>query len=136
MSTSEGGQLIVCTGAKVSPVCAAAMDSFLKDRPAAACRFVMQEWLHDEQFRTATLLWIMDGSEPWDIVQFTLRNRIPLLVPEDNFAMKEVCRNAGCGMYYGNAAEACLCLHLLVEEAGLRDRMGQSGYLYFKHTSR
>lgn len=123
-------QLIVCAGDCVKPLCANALEEFLREPHQNMHKFVMSEWLGEHQFGKAALLWIVDDSAPWDTVHLALRNRIPLLVAEENVPMKQVCVTAGCGMFYRDASEARLCLEFLLANQAIRQRMGDNGRAY------
>jgi hypothetical protein len=130
MIEAADGKLVVCAGSQVHPAWTRVLASSLNDKQENGCEFVMSEWLNDEQFRRASLLWVLDDSTPWGAVHAALCSRISLLVPESNSAMKEICVKAGCGLYYRDAVEARYCLNLVLTEDALRKRMGESGHEY------
>lgn len=90
----------------------------------------MADWLKEDQFCCADLLWIIDGSAPWASVEAALRNRIPILVPDSNPAMKELCLAAGCGLFYFDAAEAQSLISVLLGNQALRIQIGENGRAY------
>jgi hypothetical protein len=129
-------RLIVCAGIRVQPACAQAMEDFRQDQPLGVCRFIMSDWLDDDQHYEATLLWVVDESEPWEAVHFAMSNRIPLLVPEDNEPMKQVCLSAGCGMFYRDAPEARTSLEFLLTNEAVRRQLGANGQAYIRQLSK
>jgi hypothetical protein len=120
---SDDERVIVCAGMELYVVA----DRF--EDGQGIWRFVMSDWLGQGQFRTASLLWIVDDSAPWDQVYSALSYCVPLLVPESNRAMNALCITAGCGLYY-NTSESGYLLSLLLTDSGLRKRLGESGYAY------
>jgi hypothetical protein len=128
-------RLIACAGRRVRPECAKAIEDFLSDQLSDKYQFLMSEWLSPDQFRRATILWVVDDSEPWNDVHFALRNRIPLVIPHDNLLMKELCITASCGMSYGDANEARYCLTVLLHDDFVRQHLGANGHAYVTRTS-
>jgi len=135
MSNVAAERLVVCAGAHVKPECASAMEDFLAAQESDIYRFVMSDWLSEDQLRGAALLWIVNDSAIWDPVQFALWNEIPLLIPEANTTLKQICVSANCGMYYRDAADARLCLEFLLANDGIRKRLGSNGHAYVKRQS-
>lgn len=129
-------RLIVCAGFRVQPACTQAMEDFREDQPLDACRFIMSDWVDDDQYCRATLLWVVDNSEPWEAVHSAMSNRIPLLVPEDSEPMKQICLSASCGMFYRDATEARICLEFLLKNEAVRRQLGANGQAYLRHLSR
>jgi hypothetical protein len=129
-------RLIICAGIRVQPACAQAMEDFQENQRRDVCWFIMSEWVDDDQYCRATLLWVVDDSEPWEAVHFAMRNRIPLLVPEDNEPMKQVCLSAGCGMFYRDAPEARTSLEFLLTNEAVRRQLGANGQAYIRQLSR
>jgi hypothetical protein len=129
-------RLIICAGIRVQPACAQAMEDFQENQRRDVCRFIMSEWVDDDQYYGATLLWVVDDSEPWEAVHFAMRNQIPLLVPEDNEPMKQVCVSAGCGMFYRDAPEARTSIEFLLTNEAVRRQLGANGQEYIRQLSR
>jgi hypothetical protein len=125
MNKQAAGRLIACAGIHMNSECARVMAE-----SGDEYRFVMREWLSEDQLRLAALLWIVDDSAPWSDVRFALTHRIPLLVPENNAPMKQICMNANCGIWYRDEAGARLCLESLLADDALRKRMGANGQAY------
>src|SRR5690348_2520968 len=126
-------QIVVCAGDRVKEACARVIENFPGHPQRNSYQFVMSKWLDEDQFRRAAVLWIVDDSEPWKPVHFALCNQIPLLVPEDNIAMKQICVSASCGIFYGDAAEARACLEFLLTNDIIRQAMGANGRAYVLH---
>lgn len=129
-------RLIICAGIRVQPACAQAMEDFQENQRRDDCRFIMSEWADDDQYNEATLLWVVDDSEPWEAVHFAMRNGIPLVIPEDNEPMKQVCVSAGCGMFYRDAPEARTSLEFLLTNEAVRRQLGANGQAYLSQLSR
>lgn len=124
MNSSDDGELIICAGGHIGSECVQVMSGF-------PYRFVMSEWLSEDQFRLAALLWIVDGSAPWDAVYSALSHGIPMLVPEDNAAMQQLCRDANCGIWYRNGMDVQRCLESLLGDNAMREQLGANGKAYF-----
>jgi hypothetical protein len=123
-------QLIVCTGIRINPECTLAIADLGNGWHGNNPRFVMSEWMSEDQFRQAILLWIVDDSVPWGDVRFALSQRIPLLVPDTNAPMKQLCASANCGLWYRDEIDLRLCLESILADDALREHMGASGQLY------
>lgn len=126
--------LIVCAGARVDRKCATAMESFLAAQSYDVYRFVMSDWLYEDQLRLASLVWVVDDTARLGVIDFALTNQIPILVPENNAALKNVCVAAKCGLYYLGDADAKACLEFLLTNDGIRKRMGANGHAYANNT--
>lgn len=130
MNKLAAGQLIVCTGIRMNPECARVIADLGNAGRGKNEQFVISEWLSEDQFRRAVLLWIVDDSAPWGDVRFALGHRIPLLVPENNAPMKQVCVSANCGVWYRDEIDARECLEFLLADDSLRERLGANGEAY------
>ncbi len=130
MNDAPSTLLVVCAGLRVNVGCSQAIDHLLANQNRRTCYFLLREWLSDDQFRRAILLWIVDNSVPWDAVHFALVNGIPILASDDNTSIRELCLLANCGLFYRSAPEAALCLQLIVESQSLRDHLGANARAY------
>jgi hypothetical protein len=130
MADAHVEYLIACAGATVRPECASAMERFLAGQESNDFYFVMSNWLAEDQLRGAALLWVVDYSVSWDIIALALDSQIPLLVPEDNDALKQICISANCGMYYHGATDAQLCLTFLLSNDATRRHLGVNGHAH------
>ena len=124
--------LIVCAGKRVDPGCAEVIQQYVPRQESTRCRFVMREWLTEDQFRAAALLWVTDANASAECVDDALRLGIALLVPASQTGLKQLCHAAGCGLFYHDAAEALRCLEYLVREDAVRCRMAANGYEYWR----
>jgi hypothetical protein len=120
-------RLILCAGVRTKLECAQAIEYFQETQPLDYW-FIMSEWVDDDQYNGATLLWVVDDSEPWDAVRLALSKRVPLLVPEDNEPMRQVCVSASCGIFYRGASEARICLEFLLTNETIRRQLGTNGH--------
>ena len=128
--------LIACIGKRVNPQCAQTMNSFLNEEQQCIFRFVMSDWVQKDQFRMLKLLWVVDEEINQKDIIIGLTNKLPLLVPEANEKLKNLCRERNCGLYYRDAVEAKACLEYLINNDTERVAMGQNGFKnYYAHGS-
>lgn len=128
--------LIACIGKRVNPQCAQTMNSFLNEGQQCIFRFVMSDWVQEDQFRMLKLLWVVDEEINQKDIIIGLMNKLPLLVPEANEKLKNLCRERNCGLYYRDAVEAKACLEYLINNDTERVAMGQNGFkIYYAHGS-
>lgn len=125
-SQQDGEVVITCAGRKFDSKCAQAMAYFLNKNPQFNSRFVMADWLHDDQLKTAKLLWIVDPKAGKDEINIAHDNKLPTLVPEVNNILKDFCVKGNCGLYYRDALEAVACLEFLVNNEKDRKILGQN----------
>lgn len=130
MNDARSEPLVVCAGDRISSECSWLIANAGLGNQPNGCRFVLCEWLNAEQFCRASLLWILDNSEPWDEVYFALHQGIPLLVPESNTALRDLCQRAGCGVWYRSESEAQAYLEYLLEGDAMCKRLGGEGRTY------
>ena len=130
MSNAAAPQIVVCAGIRVSAECARVVAAFGQNGQGNDCHFVMSEWLNDNQFRRAVLLWVVDSSTTCDDVNPALRSAIPLLVPEESPQLIQLCVDASCGMWYRNEIDARLCLEHLLASSTIREHLGANGQAY------
>ena len=89
-------------------------------------KLVMCDWLDEDRIRKAKFLWILDKNIDWKAAMIGLRNKIPLLVPEEHEKLKELCVDENCGMYYGNdPIELEVCLKYLTINESVRTSWGE-----------
>lgn len=129
MNETTANLLVACAGERVGGACREAIEAITADQ-CESYQFIMSEWLDTDQFNRAVLLWIVDDSAPWDTVHRALANHIPLLVPQDNIAMSQLCMSAACGLTYRDGAEAIEILELLLTDEKNRSRMAANGHAY------
>ena len=89
------------------------------------------EWLSDELIQKAQVLWVVDKAVGVEEIVVGLRNRLPLLVPEDNAELKDLCVYGKCGLYSRDPFETVECLKCLTQNEPLRQIMGQNGLMLF-----
>jgi hypothetical protein len=114
--------LVVCVGKHFSPICAAAIDTL--SRKSGAPRFVMREWIDDALLSTADVMWVVDDDVPAQ--QAMLGAAAPLLVPAAAAALRRLCVEANCGLYYGDQEQAVACLEFLLQNAPTRKALGHN----------
>ena len=121
--------LIVCLGKKIPHECSQTLSIFRKES-GGQWRVVMMDWLDEDQIRKAKLLWVVDKDVDPTEVTIGLRNKLPLLVPEYNQILKNICVKGKCGLFYQNALEAVVALKYLTNNEALRKAMGQNGFKF------
>jgi len=119
--------LIVCSGNGGNPQFAGAMNDLSQAGVLRRYRFVAREWLSPERMRDAKVLWVLPREMDWDTVILGLSNMVPLLVPEDNEDLKNLCTVGNCGFYYSNVNEALAYIHYLIDHEEERTSLGKKG---------
>jgi glycosyltransferase involved in cell wall biosynthesis len=122
--------VVVCAGRRVDPACALAMDAFANQRDEHACAFIMADWVDEDIVSGAALLWVVDGEAEFGQVPDLLRHGLPLLVPESNGKLRDLCSLTNCGLYYGDAQEAEVCLDYLLRNREEAEVMGRNGLAF------
>jgi glycosyltransferase involved in cell wall biosynthesis len=108
--------LILCAGTGFNPDCTRAItDLWESTQEPMKYRFVMVDWLAEDQFLNGRILWVVGADCAPEVSHRALRCHIPLLVPEANRELKELCRTGGCGLYYADADQARESLRYLFE---------------------
>jgi glycosyltransferase involved in cell wall biosynthesis len=131
--TKDRADVVVgCIGKHVDPECRRAMESSFGEDASPCCRFVLSEWMQEDHLRRSDLVWVVDRSVGLPDVIAGLRNQLPLVVPEENTELTELCRSANCGLYYRDAHEARACLEYLVYNESAARAIGRNGYRFFK----
>lgn len=123
--------IVACLGKNFDSKCVQAMTDFLNKNPEFNLRFVMGEWLQDNQFSTVKLLWVVDPKTNKDGVNIGLINKLPLLIPEANDVLKNICVKGNCGLYYRDALEARECLKFLLSNERERKALSQNCFEYY-----
>jgi glycosyltransferase involved in cell wall biosynthesis len=106
---------VACVGKEVDSMCAAVMEDVASQHDGRI-RFVMQNWLNEDELRLASLAWVVDAGATLKMVLPALQAKLPLLVPESNQELGELCRIANCGLWYADRAEAVECVNALLRE--------------------
>lgn len=123
--------LIVCLGRDIKPECVKALNNFVNSTQGIY-KIVMCDWLNEEDIRKAKLLWVVDNKIHPRSVMLGLRNKIPLLLPEENEELKELCVGGNCGLYYKNdPIEIEICLQYLFNNESQRKVMARNGFMAF-----
>lgn len=126
--------VIACIGKNFDSKCAHAMAYFLNKNPELNSRFIMAEWLQDDQLKIVKLLWVVNPKIDKSEVNIALSNKLPILVPEVNDVLKNICIKGNCGLYYRDALEAEACLEFLVSNERERKILGQNCFeCYLKY---
>ena len=86
----------------------------------------MVDWLDRAQLRDAKLLWVVDRKATGDMIIPLMNSHLPLLVPENNLKLKNLCRSNNCGLYYNDKFEAVECLKFLFDHEGTSKVMGKN----------
>lgn len=128
---SDEEMVIACAGKNFDSKCVQAMTYFLNKNPEFNLRFVMSEWLQDDQLSTVKFLWVVDPKTNKDEINIGLINKLPLLVPETNDVLKNICIKGNCGLYYRDALEAGECLEFLLSNERERKVLGQNCFEYY-----
>lgn len=127
--------IIACIGHQISPMCIQAMRSISNKRYPSILRFLMADWLQEDQLASAGLLWVVDQNVSFEEVTIGLVNKIPLLVPDEITELKDTCIMGNCGLYYKNSQEAQACLEYLIENGPIRVALGEGGFEFYKNLS-
>lgn len=120
-------RLVVCAGRSMDSCCTDGMEQIASEF-VGGVRFVKQEWLQDDQLPEADLLWVLDESVRLEDVVLALQYKLPLLVPETNTELTEVCRQANCGLYYATAFEAVECIKSIIRDRPLQASLGENAF--------
>lgn len=129
-SKSPEHYLIVCLGKEVHPQCAIALRDLIH-LAEHRLKVVMLDWLDEDKIREAKLALVVDPDMVLEDIGAALRNALPLIVPECNEKLKNVCVNGNCGLYYADAYEAVACIQYLVENDSIRGSLGRNGFKLF-----
>jgi len=124
----DNQKIIVCYGNQVDPECSKALKLFLTTTDNRNCRFLMFNWLHEDQIKSGVLLWIIDKSVDKRLIFGVLKNALPLLVPEKNLEYSDLCKRYNCGLYYQNAYEAEESIHYLLKNERERTIIAENRY--------
>lgn len=126
-SRAGDNALIVCIGDKCNNI----MNMVLSGDMNQKYEFVMGRWLENDQLGFAKLAWVVDNGAKPESILFALKNKIPLLVPEDNIELKKLCSYANCGLYYQNEYELVKCIDFLFKNSAVASKIGYNGYKFW-----
>jgi glycosyltransferase involved in cell wall biosynthesis len=119
-------RIILCSGEYVSPECAHVITQFYNNAHNNRYRFIMSDWISPEEWEAVDLLWIVDDKGNEQDLQEALKHGCPLLVPEGNRKLVEMCRVGQCGLFYADEAEAEVCLHYLRDRPSILAALGRN----------
>lgn len=123
---TEDGNLIICAGEKVDDECIKAMEVYRRRNPWQ--RFVMIDWLDEEDIKDGLLLWVVDKDADVEDMHTGLRNRLPVVVPRDNGDVRSLCIDGNCGLLYKDHHEIVSALEYLYKNMDVRRVMGEQGF--------
>ncbi|MEH2330248.1 glycosyltransferase family 4 protein [Nostoc sp.] len=125
-------RIILCSGKHVSPECFRAISHFNQNYHNNCYKFIMSDWISSEEWDLVDMLWIVDDKgNKQDIVNALKRGR-PLLVPESNHQLVELCRSSQSGLFYADEMEAEACLNYLIREKSILTVLGRNAKNYFE----
>lgn len=120
---NSAARTVACHGRRVSQTSLSAIDILSRYVKGAPPRLVMDDWLTVEQRGSAKLLWVIDGSgEAVDSKKVSTYG-VPMLVPEDNANLVDLCRRYAAGLYYQNAEEAAACIAFLQSHPDISEKL-------------
>ncbi len=122
--------VVACIGKNFDSRCAQAITYFLNKNPELNIRFIMIEWLQEDQLKLVKILWIVDPQIDKNEIYIALNNKFPILVPAWNNILKNICIKGNCGLYYRDAWEAEECLEFLVNNDRERKILGLNCFKY------
>lgn len=134
-SLGDPNAIVLCSGHYVSLDCARAIVEFDKavesDYPNGGTashrdRFILRDWLSPDDWANVKLLWVVDDGGNQHEVLEALQHGVPLLVPEHNQSLVELCRAGQCGLFYADELEAEGCLRYLKSNPSLLAALGQN----------
>jgi glycosyltransferase involved in cell wall biosynthesis len=130
--------LIACYGNRFDPKCTRAFDLFSKQFWNTDCKFVLYDSLQDDQYKSIKVFWVIDPTLNEETIKKIQKNKIVILVPENNEPLKNLCISGNCGLFYQNSIEivACLDFFLKVENDNKCKIMGENGFKLFLQSHR
>ena len=130
LSARDG--LIACFGRNVGELCIQAVPQAAQSCPGLNLRFVMSDWLAEDQIRQAMVYWVMDAAAELRDIRIALRCGIPLLVPEQSAVLRQACIEGNCGLFYQDAEEAIACVAYLAGNPAMRAALGENARRFFQ----
>lgn len=98
----------------------------------SSCKFILYEWLESLNQNVKAILFT-DNIIEFDPILFAINNKIPIIVPEKNILLKNLCIHANCGLYYSNKQEAEECIKYLLYNEKMRVKIGDNCYKLAKY---
>ena len=130
--------LVICCGTSVSIDCMNVLDEFNSSSNFLDTRFVMSNWITPSDWSNAALLWVVDDR--WyietikvsirELVRTALENGIPLLVPNSNKELVDICRKGQFGLFYEDTLEAKICLEYLQKHPHILAQLSSNARLF------
>lgn len=120
------GLIVVCVGKRFSRTCSLAMEALRLNGEEPLPRFMMREWIDDDLLASASLVWVVDSEVGIGDVVALAAGGAPLLVPATSHALRQLCIERNCGLYYGDEYEAAVCLEFLLRNSSIREALGRN----------
>lgn len=124
----ESSTLVVCYGKKIDQVC---VDTIIKNSIDSANKkiyFVMSDWLQDDQIKNGAVLWVVDSNIDKRFILTLLKYGLPLLVPEKNLELTNLCKSNNCGLYYKDPYDAIAAIEFFLTNTIERIKIGTNAY--------
>jgi hypothetical protein len=126
-TSSRRHPVVICHGKTVDAECEEVFRIFSKELDAKSIRFIMSDWLSEDQIKKGVLFWIVDGREDLQAGMTGLSHGLPLLVPERNPELKKVCVQFNCGLFYRDRLDAGAAIAYLVQNDRQRKQLAENG---------
>lgn len=120
--------LVLCYGSHIDLDCIDAINRFSQSSENGDWRFVMFDWLQDDQIKAGAVLWVVDKSIDGKSLFAGLKYKLPLLVPEGNDELRRFCIKYNCGLYYLTTYEAEGALQCLLNNERIRCIIAANSY--------
>jgi len=91
----------------------------------------MLDWLEDEEIKDAHLLWVVDKGAAIEDIYRGLINKLPLIVPEYNTRLKDLCVDSKGGLTYETASDVVAIIEYLNRNEDIRRAMGDNALRLF-----
>jgi len=131
MSFPSAGQpefWVACDGKSVHWKCTRAIRDLTAVRNNY-WRFVMCEWLTDTELTECSAFWLADPKASLNGARRAMRVGLPILVPEEHTAARQLCVESRCGLYFTSHLEAEAMLIHLAQNPLLCKRLGANAIL-------
>jgi glycosyltransferase involved in cell wall biosynthesis len=123
--------VIACIGNQIQPECVAGFNRFVKNSENE-CKLVLGEWLDGVGLENARLLWVLDKNVEPKTVGIGLKNKLPLLFPDEHTRLKALCQREKCGLSYrADPIEIETHLKFLIENETVRESMAKNALRAF-----
>ena len=122
--------LIACLGNRFDAVCTDVIRRISCATVSQRYRFAHWSWLRQER-SAARVAWVVDRTLGHVEMEIPLKMGIPLLVPESNHVLRDLCVRWACGLYYATPTDTEACLHLLGQDSPVRAELSRNAKLYW-----